>query len=637
MHFDEIDDKEFEVSDAEWALHAANVAYQGQRNEEAAELFAQALAHFDQTFGDAHPEMPGLLWNYGNTLYNLHLFREAIPLYNRLINIQVQKLGVDDTKVVATLFRMAIVYERIGNFADAERTYEQALASAKIALPPDHPLLKTLEESCEGMARRTAARLEGLVSEPLTEPLQEEEWEQYAAPSTLSKAEMAALNAIPTPIGKKGGGKGDDTAFITELGKQEAEAAERSLPRRKQSRLFELSQKMDEFTQNSAAAKILHSRVMMFILTVVFLLTAGSWFVIFKPTQSRLGRTDSRVIVVQHDEDLYGKTLLSADRQEFIQIDKNGEAQLTKGGKLVKGASAMLSGDLSDFLRVVPGSFFHKEIWFEQVPGGLLDEKGTILYFPDAPEQTIVSHMKKFAEFAESYYGKNQSYPKDATDCQSFSTFSYINPFTHSHDAPYFSSMYTSNRQTQLDRLEEQATKGEKWINEPDPRPGAINCCALVLNQMASKSATVVSSSSDNYSSDTSPTATSVATDLFIRGCDRDGRYIQSSTPGTVFVLQLDQGKSKSLLALDTPPDVRLGDTDIRILIVKDATERATFSFLRSTLPPIVALFSILCGVAAWGASRKQDSDQKLLVAFRSLAIGSASLLVIWYVICMFG
>ena len=101
MEFDAIDDKEFEFSNVGWTVKLAHAAYQAEKFQEAENLYAEALKVIDLDFGDEHPDLPLALWNYGNTLYSLSKFREAIPLYNRLAQIQEDKLGKYDTKVVA--------------------------------------------------------------------------------------------------------------------------------------------------------------------------------------------------------------------------------------------------------------------------------------------------------------------------------------------------------------------------------------------------------------------------------------------------------------------------------------------------------------------------------------------------------
>jgi tetratricopeptide (TPR) repeat protein len=671
MHFDEIDDNEFEISDSEWALHQANTAYAAQKNEEAAELYEQALAGLNQAYGDAHPEMPLLLWNYGNALYNLNKFNQAIPLYNRLITIQEEKLGKHDTKVVATLFRLATVYERIGDFSNAERTYDQALTSAKVALPPDHPLLQTLYESCEGMAKRTASRLEALApNESLTgedsfsaesfsdqfgtqfgaqvgggaeqpyEPLQEDEWEQYAAPSTLTDKDLAALNAIPTPGAKRGSGSNTkpEGPQTTTLGRGEEKEKEKANPKKKVHALIAITQSLEGLEQDERMAKILHSPILMFGLTIVLIMTGASWFALLKSERSNNKQSGPRV-EVEKDFDIHGKTLTAADNQTSIEIDRKGQARLVEGGKLIKGPVSLLEGNLVDAFKVIPGSLFRREIWFEETPAGLRNENGAVLYFPDAPEETVVQRMEKFAEFCQDYYRKGGSYPADAKDCQTYKGFQYLNAFTHKGDAPYFSAMYVPNKAGMVARLREQASKGESWINEPALRAGAINCCALVLNQTGSGKPLQLAAPTEDSSymvEQNQPSA--IGTNLFIRGCDRDGHYLQSSKAGSVFFIELSEGKSKALDELSRPPETRFGDTNTRIIVTKDIAEHSTFAFFRNTLPPILFLLSILCGVAAWGTAKKEDEQSKQLsVILKMLSIATAVVIVLWYLFCMIG
>jgi hypothetical protein len=632
MDLDQINDDEFEISESVWTLHGANVAYEAGNWEEASRLYQEALENNDRQMGDLNPQLPLLLWNYGNSLYNQQKFGYSIPLYQRLIHIQEEKLGKNDTKVLATLFRLATVYERIGDFMEAEQAYERAFLSAREALPPDHPLLQKLLKSREGMAKRSAANMEGLAFEPLTEALKEDEWEKYAAPSSLSTDDLAALNKIPSPSKKKGGGGDDGKPIVTSIGRSEAQEAEKKKPKKKRHAAGDVLSMMEE---NTTVASILHSPLLQFALTIVLVMTAGSWFVLLKTNNN--GATTAPVIV--SDDDIKGKEMDSADNQKSMSIDDDGKAKFKTATQIYNGPTLNLNDDLSDAVRVIPGSLFHKEVWFKQADDGLVDDTGTKLYLPNSAEKNVIDKMIAFAKHAQKKYQKRSSYPVDISQLSSFT--GYINPYTNKGDAPFYSAMYVPEKGNMVERLESQASKGEAFINEPTLHPGAINCCVLVLNR-ADRAADTSDQPArigygNNNQQESTPQNSSVGKSFFIRGVGKDNHYILGDE-GKVFYIKLDEGKSETFDKISTPPQPSAVDSSTRIIITRNAGEREVFKFFRQILPALLALLAVICGVAWRGLAEKTDKESIGQRQFCQVAVlASGVLLAIWFLVSAIG
>jgi hypothetical protein len=634
MDLDQINDDEFEISESVWTLHGANVAYDAGNMEEASRLYQEALENNDKQMGDLNPQLPLLLWNYGNSLYNQQKFGYAIPLYQRLINIQEEKLGKNNTKVLATLFRLATVYERIGDFMEAEQAYERAFLSARETLPPDHPLLQTLLKSREGMAKRSAANMEGLQFEPLTEVLKEDEWEKYAAPSSLSIDDLAALNKIPAPNKKKGGSNASDDGrpITTSMGRYEAEEAEKKKPKKKRHGAGDMLSMLEE---NATVASVLHSPLLQFALTIVLVMTAGSWFVLLKTNNN--GATTAPVII--SDDDIKGKEMNSADNQKSVSIDDNGKAKYKTEQQIYAGPTLNLSDDLSDAARVIPGSLFHKEIWLKQTADGLIDDTGTKLYLPNSSEKNVIDKMISFAKHAQKRFHKSGSYPIDISQLNSFT--GYINPYTNKGDAPFYSAMYVPDKAGMNEKLESQAAKGEAFINEPTLHPGAINCCVLVLNKTDRGTDTSDQPARIGYGSVSQQSNTnqnsSMGTSFYIRGVGKDNRYILGDE-GKVFYIKLDEGKSETFDKINTPPQPSAVDNNTRIVITHNPGERDVFKFFRQILPALLALLAVICGVAWRGLATKTDKESIGQRQFCQVAvIASGILLGIWFLVSAIG
>jgi len=634
MDVDQINDDEFEISESVWTLHNANVAYEAGDMVEASRLYQEALVFNDQQTGDLNPQLPLLLWNYGNSLYNQQKFGYAIPLYQRLISIQEEKLGKNNTKVLATLFRLATVYERIGDFMEAEQAYECAFLSARETLPPDHPLLQTLLKSRESMAKRSAANMQGLSFEPLTEVLKEEEWDKYAAPSTLSIDDLAALNKIPAPAKKKGGSNASDDGrpITTSIGRFETQEAEKKKPKKKRHAAGDMLSMME---QNTTVASILHSPLLQFALTIVLVMTAGSWFVLLKNNPN--GATSAPVIVDENE--IKGKEMNSADNQKSVSIDDSGKAKYKTEHQIFAGPTLNLSDDLSNAARVIPGSLFHKEVWLKQTDDGLIDETGTKLYLPNSSEKSVIDKMISFAKYAQKKFQKNGSYPVEVSQLNSFT--GYINPYTNKGDAPFYSAMYVPDKTGMNEKLDSQAARGEAFINEPTLHPGAINCCVLVLNKNDKGAETSYQPARIGYSAsqqgNNNAQNISVGTSFYIRGVGKDNHYILGDE-GKVFYIKLDDGKSEMLEKINTPPQPSVVDNNTRIVITRNPGEHDVFKFFRQILPALLALLAVICGVAWRGLAAKTDKESIGQRQFCQVAVvASAILLAIWFLVSAIG
>jgi hypothetical protein len=391
---------------------------------------------------------------------------------------------------------------------------------------------------------------------------------------------------------------------------------------------------------NTTVAQILHSPILQFALTIILIMTAGSWFVLLR-TEHGAGTGGGANVVAPVDEsDIRGKMLQSADNQKTITIDGNGAAKYITEGKINAGPTLLLNADLSDAFRLIPGSLFHKEIWLRRADDGLVDDSNSKLYSPKSPERNVIDKMLKFAEAAQERYRKKGSYPIDGQQLSSFT--GYINPYTSKGDAPFYSAMYVPDKRGMNQKLEDQASKGEAFINEPMLHEGAINCCVLVLNkpdkanERGSEPVRITSGYAPpvQQASQSSP---SVGASFFIRGVARDRHYIQGNN-GSVFYISLDEGKSEILDKIKKPSEPSETDSSTRIIITPDAGEHEFYKFIRQILPAIVALVAVLAGVAWRGLKSKKDaeSQEQRRIAL-IVVIASTALLGIWFLICAIG
>jgi CHAT domain-containing protein/Tfp pilus assembly protein PilF len=102
-------------------------------------LFKRALALREQILGPNHKEVAENLINLGALLTDVEgRYQEAIALYQRAISIQKAVLGEDNDDVAMTLGNLAVAYQNLHQFPDAERLQLQALAIRQKVLGPHH-------------------------------------------------------------------------------------------------------------------------------------------------------------------------------------------------------------------------------------------------------------------------------------------------------------------------------------------------------------------------------------------------------------------------------------------------------------------------------------------------------------------
>jgi tetratricopeptide (TPR) repeat protein len=100
---------------------------------------------------------------------NLDRFADAEPLYKRTLAIYEQGLGPDHAAVAVVPNNLAVLYDKQGHYADAEPLDRRALAIREKALGPEHPDVATSMGKQSTKARRFGDRLSPTGSIPTTD------------------------------------------------------------------------------------------------------------------------------------------------------------------------------------------------------------------------------------------------------------------------------------------------------------------------------------------------------------------------------------------------------------------------------------------------------------------------------------
>ena len=117
--------------------------YQAGRYGEAIPFYEKALQLSEREFGPEHPKVATSLNNLA-LLYDAQgRYGDAEPLYKRSLAIREKALGPDHPNVATSLTNLAELYRAQGRYADAEPLYKRALAINEKALGPEHPDVAT--------------------------------------------------------------------------------------------------------------------------------------------------------------------------------------------------------------------------------------------------------------------------------------------------------------------------------------------------------------------------------------------------------------------------------------------------------------------------------------------------------------
>jgi hypothetical protein len=210
-----------------------------------------------------------------------------------------------------------------------------------------------------------------------------------------------------------------------------------------------------------------------------------------------------------------GSFTISADSQ--CTFSNNAEKTITL-------PYSMYLGDWRDVAGMIYGSIYEKQYLVFRKDDAVLDGDRRIYYGANTPEAKVITEMAAIKKTVEIYLAANGKYPDEIT---AQTMLPYLNPITNLPSLPFSQKIKVGDRTwTTATSLEERKLfynkiiDGAPWPNEPPLQPGGINCCSVVM----------VSAAGEFY-------------DYLIRGSDRHGRTLFTSTPGKPYVISLQAAK----------------------------------------------------------------------------------------------
>ncbi|MCC5945599.1 MAG: tetratricopeptide repeat protein, partial [Bernardetiaceae bacterium] len=121
------------------ALHNAGTFYLDHDLEKSENYFQQALTLRKEILGETHPDYANSLNNLGLLYEKMGNYAQAEPLYKESLKIYKEALGEKHPDYASSLNNLAILYWNMGNYTQAEALYKESMQIRKEALGEKHP------------------------------------------------------------------------------------------------------------------------------------------------------------------------------------------------------------------------------------------------------------------------------------------------------------------------------------------------------------------------------------------------------------------------------------------------------------------------------------------------------------------
>lgn len=258
-----------------------------------------------------------------------------------------------------------------------------------------------------------------------------------------------------------------------------------------------------------------------FVFPAVGLAILGAWgvFMMFTLHSSESGRTSwwSRYV---------GKTYASADGLKSLTF-ANGKADLAASSKTVSVPVRYWEGGPKDEFDLVTGAL-DSAAWVSEVPEGLADEYGIVLYAGDAPENRVVVNMRGIVRAAQSFYIDNKRYPQYSSELAP--NDSYKNPVTNAMEAPQMCSSVGKDiiKNDEKTEFESKLETGASFTDEAKPAAGSIRTFGVLAHPDFNAESNSYKWSSQSF---------------FVHGFDRLGALIKGGEKNKILLFCLKNGQ----------------------------------------------------------------------------------------------
>ena len=426
-------------------LADADVAFQQRQYAAAEPIYARALTILERAGADHDPLLIGCLDKAGDNLFELRKYKEALPLYRKLIILH-EKLSSSDRDLISAMYKIAKTSEKLNLTTEADSMYKRAFRLGQQSLVPGDPLLANVLEGYGNMLMRSEGADAG--AEPaapeappptpaysaaqlidIPTPRVVADGRSAGVQSILSPEEIALLNRLEV--------KGDETSKqpvampppATPATPVRAAAAESVASQMdttgKRATLREVEDKVKYRPPSTGGAP--PGSANMAIRLILFLLLAFG-FVQYAFNAVHMNVSKPKPVEIKVIPGKYtGNTYKALDGLTVFTIWTDNRAYKEFLSSKIAYDYKPWNGQFADDMEMFSGKIRDKDIGF-LVEEGYKDPDGNLLYRLDAPENDVVISMRDVGAKVQAYYKSHGKYPEGA-DLAKAAKITYKNPF----------------------------------------------------------------------------------------------------------------------------------------------------------------------------------------------------------------
>ncbi len=488
---------------------AGELTAQG-RLAEAEGLYHESLKHIVNLYGARSLKACSCLLELAEIYYCKDQYAEVITLLEQvLVTNQSERIFADD-KLLAIKFKLGRALEKSGNIKQAGQCYAEVLTDAKIVCGPTSPFTKTVAECARALAKRTGCvpHVEGVESrqsQSQTAPLictQLSARSQYDTSQLERLAQSTSMNMAEIARQKTASPENHPETGITPL--------TRPVP------------KTRAYVSCAASAPKSLRRHARSIITIPAACVLVVWLFISGVLDDKktTGANKAEVSPASATAALNPSSLAeyaghysSTDGVKRFEVQDGGKGVLSLGQDCEEVKVSKLAAELyaeSEGTRVS----------FRSTGNCLVDGQGVKLYKRGTPELGVVAAAHKLADDFNHYYARYGKYPRSQMSLQTAGV-SYNNALTLRPTQPKLMAVSSDSAGSSMTLSDYQ---NANWMaanlmamNGAMGEPGGIEVHVFPVS--------------------------SVGETVFIRGFDRDGQLLPSSTAGRCFTVVLVAGK----------------------------------------------------------------------------------------------
>ncbi len=200
---------------------------------------------------------------------------------------------------------------------------------------------------------------------------------------------------------------------------------------------------------------------------------------------------------------------VTPDRGRRLTLDGSGSCTLHHDALGIKVPYNFYDSNPSTMALQSVDSLLERQHWFKEIPEGLEDEQGVVLYSSQSPDFKVLQELEKMKQTVSIWYQRTGSYPSELVKIPK-GVFAYTNPFTSVKEEMKINFVRFS--QIQGRTLQEMVKTGQSITGDGALEKGRIIGYIQMENETGSNNMKAVA--------------------FYMRAVNRHGQFFTSSKPG---------------------------------------------------------------------------------------------------------